>query len=185
MRLERAGLVLLLVATIVVAASILAGGTVGRVLNGVGGLCWFLAAGLLVTAGFRSTTRPAIWAIVTGATALLAFVIRPSDLILAMIGFGGAGLLLGICARNHERLWVAMVPALYLPFHIGAAVLRAVARSLSGAEAHIRSEPPPTAAIVPLVMVAAALAGGYAAVAIKSQRSHQEMRRVMPTREPR
>ncbi|MGI8964210.1 MAG: hypothetical protein ACR2GI_06880, partial [Thermomicrobiales bacterium] len=52
-----------------------------------------------------------------------------------------------------------IVVALYLPFHIGAAVGKAVYRNIIGSEAAIRSDPPPTAAIVPIAMLLAALGG--------------------------
>lgn len=182
MKLERIGTVLLIVATLVVAGSILAGGDVGRLLNALAGICWFVAAGMLVSAALKSSRDVAIWVIVIGLTAVVAFVIRPSDLILAAIGFGGAGILVGLLARDHELLWVTLVPGLYLPFHIGTAVLKAVGRSMMGIEASIRSDPPPTAAVVPLVMVAAALMGWYVATAIKARRSRPDQRRVSPTR---
>ncbi|MDQ3541518.1 MAG: hypothetical protein M3440_12615 [Chloroflexota bacterium] len=180
-RLERVGTVLLIFATLVVAASILAGGDVGRALNALSGVCWFLAAGMLVRAALKSSRQPTMWAGVIGLTAVVAFVIRPSDLVLAVIGFGGSGILVGLLARDHELLWVTLVPALYLPFHIGTAVLKAVVRSMMGIEAGIRSQPPPTAAIVPQVMAAAALVGGFVAVSIKARRSHPDDRRIPST----
>ncbi len=169
LKLERTGTVLLAFATITVGVAILAGGSTGRALNGLSGICWFASAGLLVSAASRSSRQPTRWLIILGLTAVVAFVIRPSDLVLATVGFGGAGLLIGIIARDRELLWVKLVPALYLPFHIGTAVLKAVVRSMTGTEASIRSEPPPTAAIVPLVMLGAALVGGYVAVSLKSR----------------
>lgn len=183
MKLERIGTGLLVLATLVVAASILAGGDIGRGLNAFGGVCWFLAAGMLVSTTVKSSRRPSMWAIVIGLTVVVAFVVRPSDLVFAAIGFGGAGILVGMLARDRELLWVTLVPALYLPFHIGTAVLKAMVRSMMGIEATIRSEPPPTAAMVPFVMVVAALAGGYAAMSIKSGRSLVHERR-LPSTDP-
>lgn len=182
MRWERIGTGLLISATLVVGASILAGGDFGRALNATGGVCWFLAAGMLVSAARKSSRQPTMWAGVIGLTAVVAFLVRPSDLVLATIGFGAAGILAGLLARDHELLWVTLIPGLYLPFHIGTAVLKATVRSMMGIETSIRSDPPPTAAIVPLMMVAAALLGGYAVVSIKAWRSHADIRRVFPTR---
>ncbi|CAA9564128.1 MAG: hypothetical protein AVDCRST_MAG43-2176 [uncultured Thermomicrobiales bacterium] len=181
MGLERSGTALLVLATLVVAASILAGGDVGRALNAFGGIGWFLAAGMLVSAAVRSSRQYMTWAAVIGLTAVVAFVVRPSDLILAAVGFGSAGIVVGTLAQNRELLWVTLVPALYLPFHIGTAVLKATVRSLMGTEPGIRSDPPPTAAIVPIVMVVAALAGGYAAMSIKAHRSDPDEGRFSPT----
>jgi hypothetical protein len=75
-------------------------------------------------------------------------------------------------------LWAKLVPAFYLPMHIGTAVLKAVGRSILGMESSIRSEPPPTAAIVPAVMVAAALAGGWIAQRVKRSRGGRSDRTV-------
>jgi carbon starvation protein CstA len=113
-------------------------------------------------------------------TVVVAFIVRPSDLLLAAVGFGGAGLIVASLAQNHELLWVKLIPALYLPFHIGTALLGALVRSMTGTEASIRSEPPPTTAIVPLTMVVAALVGGYVAVSIKARRSRADDRQVSP-----
>jgi len=178
MRSERLGTALLLSATILVGISILADGDPARVLNGISGIVWFGAAGLLIHATLRTTSQPVLWGTVAGLTAVVAFVIRPSDMVLASVGFGGSGLAVGLLARDRELLWVKLVPALYLPFHIGTAVLRSLGRSLTGAEASIRSEPPPTAALVPLLMVVAASLGGYAAVALKARRSGTPDRRM-------
>lgn len=178
MRFERSGTALLAFATILVGVSILVGGDTGRVLNGISGIIWFGAAGLLVHAA-RGVSQQVVlrWAVV-GLTAVVAFVIRPSDMALAVIGFGGAGLAVGLLAQDRELLWVKLVPALYLPLHIGTAVLRSVVRSLSGAEASIRSEPPPTAALVPVLMVVAALLGGYLATDFKARRYSARDRRM-------
>ncbi|HEV2067311.1 MAG TPA: hypothetical protein VGR08_10790 [Thermomicrobiales bacterium] len=175
---ERNGTAMLVFATALVGLSIVAGGDVGRVLNGTSGIVWFGAAGLLIHAAHRTSSQRGLWWTVVGVTAVVAFVIRPSDMALAAIGFGGAGLVVGTLARNNELLWVKLVPALYLPFHIGTAVLRSFIRSLTGGEASIRSDPPPTAALVPLLMVVAALLGGYAAVVIKARRSGVRNRRM-------
>ncbi len=99
----------------------------------------------------------------------MAFVIKPTDLTLAVIGFGGAGFVIGMLAKTDPMLWAKLVPALYLPAHIGTAVLKAAGRSMLGMESSIRSAPPPTAAIVPFVMVAAAIAGGIVATALRQR----------------
>lgn len=159
MKLEVVGTIALAAATVIVGASILAGGEAGRVLNGVSGLIWFAAAGALGLAAFR--TRPAwlVWAVAVAMTGVVAFLVKPSDLLLAIVGFGVAGAAMAVVAGPHGLLWAKFVVALYLPFHIGAAVAKAMYRSLSGNEAAIRSDPPPTAALVPVAMLLAALGG--------------------------
>jgi hypothetical protein len=153
----------LLAATVVVGASILAGGDVGRALNGAAGLTWFASAAVMVMEGRRRGASAHQWLGVGAATAAVAFVVRPTDLTLAIAGFGSAGLIAGLLRGRDPIFWAKMVPALYLPMHIGTAILKAAGRSALGMEANIRSEPPPTAAIVPAVMLLAAVAGGWAA----------------------
>lgn len=159
MKLEVFGTIALAAATVIVGASILAGGEAGRVLNGVSGLTWFGAAGLLGVAAFRLRHGWRVWAVAVAMTGVVAFVVKPSDLMLAIVGFGLAGAAMTVVAAPHGVLWAKFVVALYLPFHIGAAVGRAVYRSLSGSEAVIRSDPPPTAAMVPIAMLLAGLGG--------------------------
>lgn len=102
-------------------------------------------------------------------TAVVAFLIRPSDLVLVTIGFGGAGLLAGLSARRDVIFWAKTIPAFYLPMHIGTAIAKAAGRSLLGMESSIRTEPPPTAAIVPVVMLMTAVAGGWVAKRIRER----------------
>ncbi len=160
MRYEKPGTMLLLVATLVVGASIVLDGQAAQALNGIGGIAWFAAAGLLAVAAIGSSRSPQVWAAAVMLTTLVAFVIKPSDLILAIVGFGVAGAAIAWLAPSHELLWSNLIVGLYLPFHIGAAIVRMIGRSLAGIEATIRTDPPPTAPLVPLVMVIAATGGG-------------------------
>lgn len=159
---ERRGTGGLLAATVVVGASIVAGGDVGRALNGIAGLTWFASATVMAIEGRRRGASALQWLGVGTLTAAVAFIVRPSDLTLAIAGFGSAGLLAGLLRDRDPIFWAKMVPALYLPMHIGTAILKAAGRSALGMEASIRSEPPPTAAIVPAVMLLAAVCGGWA-----------------------
>jgi hypothetical protein len=176
MKPELFGTVALVAATIIVGASILVGGDAGRLLNGVSGLIWFAAAGTLGLAAFRVKPAWHVWAFAVAMTGVVAFVVKPSDLVLAIVGFGLAGAAMAVVAGPHGLLWAKIVVALYLPFHIGAAVAKAVYRSLSGNEAAIRSDPPPTAAIVPIAMLLAALGG---ALIVRWARGRGVQRRVL------
>lgn len=158
-RLERTGTLVLLAATILVAISILLDGAPARIFNGVAGITWFTATALLVMAGWKASRRRSLWLALIVLTAVVAFVVKPTDMMLALVGFGPAGFAVGMLARDGRVLWGTLVAGLYLPFHIGTAVLKAIGRSLTGGEASIRSEPPPTAALVPLAMLLAAMAG--------------------------
>lgn len=169
-RLERLATGTLAAATVIVGASIVADGAFARGLNGVSGLTWFASSAMFVVEGRRRGAPVMQWAGTVGLTAAVAFLIRPSDLVLATVGFGGAGLVAGLVARRDPIFWAKLIPALYLPLHIGTAVLKAVGRSALGIESGIRTEPPPTAAIVPTAMLVLATAGGWFASKLRQRR---------------
>jgi len=170
MNLEKMGTIVLLVATMLVAISILVDGTASRLFNGAAGLAWFSAIGLLGTAAWRASRRWNLWLAAVVLTGLVAFVVTPSDFMPAMIGFGLAGTAIAIVARDNAVLWSKLVVGLYLPFHIGTAVARAIYRGATGGEATLRTDPPPTAALVPFVMLVAAVACATAAKAYLDRR---------------
>jgi hypothetical protein len=173
MRLERIGTALLLAATVLVAISILLDGTGARLFNGVAGLTWFAAAAMLCAVAWRRSRRPMVWVTVGLLTGAVAFVVKPSDFLPAIIGFGLAGAIVAWVARRDGVLWAQVIVGLYLPFHIGTAVLKAIYRSVSSAEASIRTDPPPTAALVPLTMLLAAVLGAYLVDQVLSRKRDQ------------
>lgn len=168
-RLERIATGTLAIATVVVGASIVADGNLARALNGVAGLTWFASSAMFIVEGRRRGSSSLQWAGITALTAVVAFVIKPSDIVLASIGFVPAAFVAGSMVKRDPMLWAKMIPALYLPLHIGTAVLKAAGRSALGMDASIRSEPPPTAAVVPFVILAAAMVGGWAATRMKAR----------------
>ena len=173
MRYEKAGTMLLLTATLIVGASISLEGGASRALNGIGGIAWFASAALLGIAAASSSRAPQAWGVAVVLTTLVAFVIKPSDLILAIVGFGLAGAVIVVLAPSHRLVWATLIVALYLPFHIGAAIARMIGRSILGLEAVIRTDPPPTAPLVPLSMLVAALGGGLIAQRFIRSRERQ------------
>lgn len=173
-KLERIATGTLAAATVVVGASIVADGSLARGLNGIAGVTWFASSAMFLFEGRRRGSTGIQWVGVVGLTAAVAFVIKPTDLVLATIGFGGAGLAAGLFARRDPVFWAKMIPALYLPLHIGTAVLKSVGRSVLGMESSIRTEPPPTAAVVPAVMLITAMAGGWIATRIRESRNDGE-----------
>lgn len=168
--LERRATVTLAAATVIVGASIVADGTLARALNGIAGMTWFASSAMFVVEARRRGAPSLQWAGIFALTAGVAFVIRPSDLVLALAGFVPAGYIAATVARRDPMLWAKMVPAFYLPLHIGTAVLKAAGRSALGMESSIRTEPPPTAAVVPTVMLGAAIIGGAIATRLKERR---------------
>lgn len=162
------GVGLLVVAALLVAVAILTSGPVSRGINGVGGILWLV--GLIMVwrvlgAGNRSLVRVGA---ALALTLVLVLLIKPSDLSSAALGFGLAGMALGLLARHREMLWAAMIPALWLPIHLGIAISRAVLDIGRDQAAAVRTDPPPTEAFVPLMMVVAALAGGLLAARFRS-----------------
>ncbi len=180
MRYEKLGSMLLIGATFIVGASIVLDGEIARTLNGIGGIAWFAAAGVLAVAASGSSRSPLVWAAAVLLTTLVAFIIRPSDLLLAIVGFGLAGAAIVWLAPSHELLWATLIVGLYLPFHIAAAIVRMIGRSLAGIEATIRTDPPPTAPLVPLVMVIAATGGGLVAQYLAKRRPLRARERLAP-----
>lgn len=166
-KLERIATGTLAAGTLVVGASIVADGVLAKELNAVAGVTWFASAAIFLIEGRRRDAGGLQWAATVGVTGVVAFVVKPSDLVLAMVGFGGAGVLVGSLVKCDPMFWAKMIPALYLPLHIGTAVVKAAGRSVLGMESSIRTEPPPTAAIVPVVMLVAAIAGGWVAQRIR------------------
>ena len=172
-RKERYGTLLLLAAIALVAGSIVSDGVLSRGLISLAGLTWFAAAALLVWSAWRTAREWRLWTLVLGLTALVAFVVRPSDFLPAVIGFGVTGAMAAIAGGSRELLWTKVIVGLYLPMHIGTAILKAGWRDISGSEASIRTEPPPTAALVPLAMFLAALGGGWLVSAWRIRRSQR------------
>lgn len=162
-----AGLVL---AGALVGLAIAADGAVARAVNGVGGLLWLGSLGVLAWSVRREPGRVVGAAAVLGAALALTFLVRPSELVPATLGFAVGGALVAGAARRRELVWALLVPAAWLPVHLGVAVGRAVVRSLTDGTPAVRTDPPPTAALVPLAMVLAAGLGGLAVRRFRERR---------------
>jgi len=173
--LERNGTIALVAATVLVAISIILDGMPARIFNGIAGLTWFSAAALLASAAWRTDRRAQMWGVAIVLTALVAFVVKPTSFMPAIVGFGVAGCAIALVVRRNGLLWAKVVVGLYLPLHIGTAVMKAVYRNMAGSDSSIRTDPPPTAAVVPMVMLAAAIGGAIVAQWMKSRRSGNSM----------
>lgn len=155
----------LVVAGLVVALAIVVGGSAARALNGVGALIWVASGVVLAISLPRPERMPLAWmtAVVTGG--LLGAVIRPGTFAVAIAGFAIAGAAVVLLGGDHSGGWALLAPAIYLPVHLAVGIGRAIMR---GSE--MRVAPPPTAALLPLSMVLAALvAGGAAAYVLRSR----------------
>jgi hypothetical protein len=151
-QLAAAGLV---IAGLVVALAINVGGSTARALNGVGALIWVASGVVLAISLPRPERLPLAWiaAIVSGG--LLGAVIRPGTFPVAIAGFAITGAVVVLLGGDSSSGWALMVPAIYLPVHLIVGIGRAAMR---GSE--MRVAPPPTAALLPLSMVIAALVAG-------------------------
>ena len=170
---ERREVALLLVAAMVVGVAIALDGSAAKAANGVGGALWLTAGGMLVRKGWRLGLTSGSAAMVGATVLLLSSALSPRDLLAASLGFVAGGLLLGAVTRPRpaRTAAVALLPALWLPTHLLVAITKAGIRELAGREASLRTDPPPTAALVPLAMVVAALVGGAAGIALVERRA--------------
>ena len=165
------GTYMLLLAGLVVAIAIASDGAVSRAVNGVAGILWVASAWVLANALRRDDK---FWTKLLGVTAIclvLVIFIRPSDLLMALAGFGIAGAIVAAASGSRGFVWATLLPALWLPVHLGTAVVKAVYRAITDQEATIRSDPPPTAAIVPFTMIVAAMFGAWLFQRIRTNRN--------------
>lgn len=165
------GPVMLVAAAVLVGVAIVADGAPARLVNGLGGIAWLAAGGLLLRSLWRSEGWPRTAVVALGVVVVLAVAVRPRDLALAVVGFAIGGAVVAAVARERVVAWALLVPAAWLPAHLAINVARSV---LVGAT-RVRTDPPPTAALVPLAMVLAAGAGGaiIARISTANQRSHR------------
>jgi uncharacterized membrane protein len=164
------GSVLLLVASLLVGVAIASPDPVSRAINGVSGVIWIAGAAFLIAAvraDHRFSLRLSMVA-VFGMVLVLA--VRPSDLLIAAVGFGVGGAAIAAVTGASGLTWAKLLAAVWLPEHLLTAVTRAVYRAVQDLPATIRSEPPPTAALVPFAMVASAWGGAWLVVRVRDQR---------------
>jgi len=154
--LERTGGWLLLAAGCIVGVAIAADGAVARGINGIAGITWFAAAAMLV-ASRRGRTEfwPRLLAVIAIGI-VLVLLVKPSNLAWALIGFGIAGAAIAFLMPRDGLVWAKILPALWLPEHLGVAAVKAIVREIRDQPANVRTDPPPTAALVPLAMIVAA-----------------------------
>lgn len=161
----------LLAASLIVGLAIATSGALSKVVNGVGGVLWIVAAVTLSLHLRRERRAPRYAAYAFVLTLSLVLLVKPSDLVWAAIGFAVAGTLIGIEARARQMEWAAFLAAIWLPTHLLVAISRVIARSVRGLPANVRTDPPPTAALVPFAMVLCALIGSQIAAAIRAKQN--------------
>jgi hypothetical protein len=102
-----------------------------------------------------------MFCVVVGECLALVLLLKPSNLTWAIVGFAIGGAATAFLVSNRSYDWALLLPALWLPVHLLVAISRALVRALTGGETAVRSDPPPTAALVPFAMVVSALAGAW------------------------
>ncbi len=167
--LEQTGTLLLVAAGLVVAVAIAASGPIARGTNGVAGILWIASAVMLISARRDDSRFWSRLAIVAGIGLGLVLVIKPSDLTWAIAGFGVAGAIIALLFRDQGIGWAKVLPALWLPEHLATAIGRAVIRTVRDLPTSVRTDPPPTAAFVPLAMILAAWGGAIIVVRLRNR----------------
>ncbi len=164
-RLVVRGWALLLAAAVLVGIAIALDSSVGRALNGLGGVMWLVGAILLVLDARRSALDPWTWLALAVTVVTLSWLLSPRDLGTATLGFATGGTIVMMVGRPRADGMnvVGLLPALWLPTHLSIAAGKAIYLALLDHPAAIRTDPPPTASLVPLAMVVAALTGGLVA----------------------
>jgi len=166
----RLGAVGLVVAGLVVALAIATDGAFSRGINGIGALIWMFSLAVLVI-GVREGRWPTLLGFAALVTLILSFGVEPTNIATAVPGFAIGGAAIAFVARR-PIAWSLMVPALWLPVHLLTAVVPAIIRSANEGEAAVRTDPPPTAAVVPLLMIASAGIAGWLVGVRRERRSH-------------
>jgi hypothetical protein len=154
--LERTGGWLLLAAGCIVGVAIAGDGALARGINGVAGITWIVAAAILVASRRGDAEFWLRLPAVVGIGVVLVLLIKPSNLAWAIIGFGAAGAAIAFVFNRDGLIWAKILPALWLPEHLGVAVAKAIVREIRDQPANVRTDPPPTAVLVPLAMIVAA-----------------------------
>jgi hypothetical protein len=151
----RVGAAGLVVAGALVGFAIWIGWPLSRTINPLAALLW-VASGALLALRLPRVERPGLgWIAAVATGAILAAVVRPAGLGEAIAAFAIAGAVVAGAAGDRVGAWALLTPAVYLPVHLVIGIGRAIARGSA-----MRTDPPSTAALVPLAMLLAAAAGG-------------------------
>lgn len=148
---------LLVSAGVVIAVAIAVGPPLARALNGAGGLIWIAGAVWMLAQLRGEPRRWTIAGVALAGAAMMAIIVRPGTYLESVTGFMVAGAAVVLASRHADGRWAMLAPALYFPLHIVVAGIRVVA---SGGARAVRTDPPPTDALVPLSMIVAAAVGG-------------------------
>lgn len=166
-----APVLMLLAASLLVGLAIATSGAASKAINGAGGLLWLAAAASLAIRLRQSSEWRKLAPFSFALTLTLVLLVKPTDFFWAAAGFLIAGMLLSLAARQRWIEWAGFLAAIWLPTHLLVAVARVIERSIRDVPAHVRTDPPPTAALVPFAMVCFALAGAWLVELFRSRRA--------------
>ena len=157
---RRSGPLGLWLAAALVGAAIALDGAAARGVNALGGVLWIAAGGGLLRITRTGSERARLFMAAVGLALVLVLWVRPFDLVSTVPAFLIAGMVVAWLARGRRVEAALLIPALWLPVHLVVAVGKAIARSVVDGAPAMRTDPPPTGAVVPLAMVGAAALGG-------------------------
>src|SRR5215212_2300799 len=155
----------LILSAAIVGLSIVLGGTTARLLNPIGAVLWLVSAVLLGVSLPPAQRQMVGWTAAIAGGVILGALVRPSGLIEVIVWFALVGAVVVFAAADRVGAWALLVPAIYLPVHLLIGIGRAILRN-----GGVRTDPPSTAAIVPLAMLLAAAAAGAVVAAIVRRR---------------
>ncbi len=127
-----------------------------RMINAVGGLLWLGGAAVLIRSLWESSRRAVAGLTAVTVIVVLVLAVKPVDLALSIAGFAVGGAIVALVGRDRPAAWALLVPAAWLPIHLTYGVLKGFVLP----HGQVRTDPPPTAALVPFSMVVAALVAG-------------------------
>src|SRR4029079_7414618 len=124
------GVPVLVLAAIVVGIAIGMDGDSRRFVNGIAGVLWLVGACRIIT---RATASGVTWrqiGLVIAVILVLSWLIRPTDPIWAVIGFGWGVVVAAYAGRVRGSRLGAMLGSRWLPAHLLIAVVRVGIREL-------------------------------------------------------
>ena len=153
------------VAAAIVGVAIVVGGSAARAINPIGAVVWVVSGVVLALSLPESRNQAAGWGAALASGFVLGAIVRPAEIGAAAFAFSLAGMFVVVVAGDRSGGWALLAPAIYLPVHLVIGIGRAMV-----ADGGVRTDPPPTAALVPLAMLLGAVIGGMVGAAVLRRR---------------
>lgn len=156
----------LFVAAAVVGVAIVVGGSAARAVNPIGAVLWVASGVVLALTLPEPRNQAAGWAATIASGFVLGAIVRPAEIGAAAFAFSLAGMFVVFAAGDRSGGWGLLAPAIYLPVHLVIGIGRAMLT-----DSGVRTDPPPTAALVPLSMLLGAVVGGMVGAVVLRRRT--------------